>query len=300
MTDVLRGELGAPEVVNRGTFQAELDALRICGGMDTRAASGRASNRAFAGVFALVFATSAALTIVWCGPMPAMLGMPMPGGWTMSMVWMRMPEQTWIGATASFLAMWVVMMAAMMLPSLAPMLWRYRQSVGRRGESRLGGLTLLAGLGYFFVWTLYGLAVFPLGAKLAAVEMQQPALARAVPVAVGLVLLIAGAVQLTSWKAHHLAGCRETPASGSTLPADARTAWRQGLRFGLHCGLSCANLAAILLVIGVMDLRAMAVVTAAITAERLAPAGERVAQAIGAVAIVAGLLLITQATGSAG
>jgi predicted metal-binding membrane protein len=46
-----------------------------------------------------------------------------------------------------------------------------------------------------------------------------------------------------------------------------------------------------------MDLRAMAVVTAAITAERLAPAGERVGRAIGAVVIVAGLLLITRAAG---
>ncbi len=181
--------------------------------------------------------------------------------------------------------------------SLVPMLWRYRQAVGWRGESRLGRLTLLAGLGYFFVWTLFGLAVFPLGVVLAAIEMEQPALARVAPVAVGVVILIAGAIQPTSWKAHHLACCRETPARGCKLPGDAGTAWRQGLRFGLHCGLSCANLTAILLVIGVMDLRAMAVVTAAITAERLVPAGERVAQAIGAVVIVAGLLLITRATG---
>jgi predicted metal-binding membrane protein len=265
--------------------------------MDTGVAFGRTSHRAFAGVSALLFATSAALTIVWCGTMSAMRGMPMPGGWTMSMAWMRMPGQTWIEASASWLAMWVVMMAAMMLPSLTPMLWRYRQAVGWRGESRLGRLTLLAGLGYFSVWTLFGLAVFPLGAALAAVEMEQPALARAAPVAAGVVILIAGAVQFTSWKAHSLACCRETPARGCTLPADAGTAWRQGLRFGLHCGLSCANVTAILLAIGVMDLRAMAVVTAAITAERLAPAGERVAQASGAVVIVAGLLLIMRTTG---
>ena len=52
-------------------------------------------------------------------------------------------------------------------------------------------------------------------------------------------------------------------------------------------------------VIGVMDLRAMAVVTAAITAERLAPAGEQVAQGIGAAAIGAGLFLIARAVGIA-
>ena len=54
---------------------------------------------------------------------------------------------------------------------------------------------------------------------------------------------------------------------------------------------------AVLLVIGVMDLRAMAVVTAAITGERLAPAGERVARAIGALVVAAGLLLIARAAG---
>ena len=55
----------------------------------------------------------------------------------------------------------------------------------------------------------------------------------------------------------------------------------------------------ILLVIGVMDLRAMTVVTAAITAERLAPAGEQVARGIGAAAIGAGLFLIARAVGIA-
>jgi predicted metal-binding membrane protein len=54
---------------------------------------------------------------------------------------------------------------------------------------------------------------------------------------------------------------------------------------------------AILLVIGVMDLRAMAVVGAAITVERLAPAGERVARAIGGLVIGAGLFLIARAAG---
>src|SRR5882672_1598107 len=97
--------------------------------------SERVSQRAFLGVSALLFAASAALTIVWCGSMSAMDEMPMPGGWTMSMAWMRMPGQTWLGAAASFLGMWVVMMVAMMLPSLVPMLWRYRQAVGRTGET---------------------------------------------------------------------------------------------------------------------------------------------------------------------
>jgi predicted metal-binding membrane protein len=257
----------------------------------------RDSQRAFFGVSALLFAASAAVTILWCASMSAMDGMPMPGGWTMSMAWMRMPGQTWPGAAASFLGMWVVMMVAMMVPSLMPMLRHYREAVGRTGETRLGRLTVLVGVGYFFVWTAFGLAAFPLGVALAAVEMQLPALARAVPIAVGVVVLIAGALQFTAWKAHHLACCRERPGRGRTLPADVGTAWRHGLRLGLHCSCCCAGLIAILLVIGVMDLRAMAVVTAAITIERLAPAGERVTRAIGAAAVGAGLFLIARAAG---
>jgi predicted metal-binding membrane protein len=191
--------------------------------------------------------------------------------------------------------MWVVMMVAMMLPSLVPMLWGYRQAVGGTGGTRLGWLTALVGMGYFFVWTLFGVAVFPLGVALAAIEMRQPALAGVVPIAVGVVVLLAGSLQLTAWKARHLACCREAPWRGRALPAAAGTAWRHGLRLGLHCGYCCSVLMTILLSLGVMDLRTMAVVAAAITGERLAPAGERVARATGTVAVGAGLLLIVQA-----
>jgi predicted metal-binding membrane protein len=61
----------------------------------------------------LLFA-SAAVTIVWWASMSAMGEM-------------RMCGRTWPGAAASFLGIWVVMMVAMMLPSLVPLLWRYRQ-----------------------------------------------------------------------------------------------------------------------------------------------------------------------------
>jgi predicted metal-binding membrane protein len=131
--------------------------------------------------------------------------------------------------------MWVVMMVAMMLPSLVPMLSRYRHAVGGPAETRLGRLTVLVGVGYFIVWTVFRMAAFPLGVVLAAVEMQQPALARAVPIVVGVVVLIAGSLQLTAWKASHLACCREPPGRGCKRPADPGTAWRHGLRLGLHC-----------------------------------------------------------------
>jgi len=262
---------------------AQLGDWRMSGPM----ARDPASEAAFLGLTALLFAASAVLTTLWCCSMPA-VQMQMPGGWTMSMAWMRMPGQMWTGAAASFVGMWAVMMVAMMLPSLIPTLWRYREAVGR--------LTALVGAGYFLVWIVIGMAIFPVGVVLAAVEIQQPALSLKVPIAAGVVVLMAGALQFTAWKAHHLACCRDAPGSGK-LPADAATAWRHGLRLGLHCSYGCAGLTAILLTIGVMDLRAMAVVTVAITAERLAPNGECVARVIGAVAIAAGLFLIVQAAG---
>lgn len=259
--------------------------------------SERPSQRAFFAVSALFFSASAVVTITWCASMPATGGMPMPGGWTMSMAWMRMPGQTWLAAAVSFLGMWIVMMAAMMLPSLVPMLRRYREAVDGSDAARLDRLTLLVATGYFFVWTLLGTALFPLGAALAAAAMQQQTLARAVPAAVGVAVLAAGALQFTRWKAYHLACCREAPAPDRTLPIDAGTAWRHGVRLGRHCSFCCASLMGVLLVLGVMNLAVMAVVTAAITVERLAPAGARVARAIGAIIVVAGLFLTARAAG---
>ena len=55
-------------------------------------------------------------------------------------------------------------------------------------------VNLVASVGYFFVWTVFGMAAFALGVTLAAIEMQQPALARAVPIAVGVVVLMAGSL----------------------------------------------------------------------------------------------------------
>jgi predicted metal-binding membrane protein len=83
------------------------------------------------------------------------------------------------------------------------------------------------------------------------------------------------------------------------MKSDVASAWRYGVRLGVHCTHCCAGLTAILLVIGVMDLRAMAIVAAAITLERLAPAGQRVARIIGVVVIAAGLFLMARAGGVA-
>lgn len=256
-----------------------------------------ASDRAFFGVAALIFMLTAAATIVWCSSMASMGGMDMPGDWTMSMMWMRMPGQTWLGVATVFLGMWIVMMIAMMLPALMPMLWRYRLVLGEAGERRLGRLTALVGVGYFFVWTLLGMCAFAVGSVLATFTMHVPALARAVPMAIGVVVVLAGLLQLTSWKAAQLACCHHLSLREQILPADVGAALRLGFRQGVRCSRCCAGLMTVLLVCGVMDLRAMILVTAATTLERIAPTGQRVAQVIGGVIIVAGVLLIGRAAG---
>lgn len=241
---------------------------------------------------ALLFLGSGAATVAWCMGMSPAGGMPMPGGWTMSMAWMRMPGQSWPDATATFLGMWTVMMVAMMLPSFVPMLTRYRRTLGAVSEPRLGRLTALAGSGYFLVWAAFGAVVYPLGVTLAALEMRFEGLSRAAPIAAGVVVVAAGLLQLTAWKARHLHCCR----SSAPLVGVAR-AWRHGVRLGLHCSACCAGFVAILLVAGVMDLAAMAIVTAAITVERVAPSGERIARATGIAAVAAGALLLARALG---
>lgn len=255
----------------------------------------RGSQQLFLGTSALLFVVSAGVTTIWSTSMTSIGEMSMPGGWSMSMTWMRMSGQTWFTSAASFIGMWAVMMIAMMLPSLVPALWRYRRNVNSNVQRRLNGLTAVVAIGYFFVWTVCGVAVFPLGAALARLEMQCLWLARLVPVAVGIVVVIAGALQFTTWKVHHLTCCREPPGITRTMQADTATALRQGLRLGLNCIHSCAGLTAILLVTGVMDIRVMTLVTAAITTERLAPNGKRTARVVGIVVVGIGLLLVTRA-----
>ncbi len=129
--------------------------------------------------------------------------------------------------------------------------------------------------------------------------MERPDLSQYVPLAAGIVILAAGALQFTAWKQRQLACCRAAPDSRCFLREDAGAAWACGIRLGLRCVACCAGLTAILLVIGVMDLGAMVMVAAAITAERVLPRGERVARVIGVAAVVAGLYFICRAAGVA-
>jgi predicted metal-binding membrane protein len=254
----------------------------------------RGREHAFLGASSLLFLASATATVYWCTHMSG--GMTMPGGWSMSMAWMRMPGQGWLGAAATFMGMWVVMMVAMMLPSLVPMLSIYRRSIRAPGETHLGIVTAIAAAGYFFVWAVFGTLVYSIGLATAAAEMSLPVLAQSVPIAIGVVLLLSGFIQFTAWKSRELTHCRNAANREPESP-DARSAWRHGLRLGVHCSLCCSGLMMVLLVTGVMSLGAMALVAAALTAERFAPRPERAARVTGALVIVAGVVVLTRALG---
>ncbi len=257
--------------------------------------AGLAPERVFLAASAFLFLACVGGTIYLSQSKPA--SMPLPGGVTLSMAWVPMPGQTWPTAAAAFLGMWMVMMAAMMLPTLVPMLLGYRRALRRQGVTRLGGPTVLAGAGYFSVWAVLGVVVYGPGALLAAAEAQSMTLASLAPFATGVIFLAAGCLQLTAWKAHQLSCAPQPPAQAQGLAPDARlarSAWRYGLRLGQHCSLCCSGLMLVLLATGVMDLGMMAAVAAAITLEQLAPAPLRFARATGVIAILAGIFVLVR------
>jgi predicted metal-binding membrane protein len=242
------------------------------------------------GVAALAFIASSAMTEFWCKSMSAMPGMEMPGGWIMTMAWMRTPGQTWLEAGGTFLAMWTVMMVAMMLPVFAPALRRFRR------ETRCSRAMPAIGfaMGYFGVWASAGFLLFPVGVGFNALAMRSVMLAEVTPLLGALVVMTAGALQFAAWKARMLARCRLAEVCCGSQPRMPRAALRAGARLGLRCAYCCAPLTAILLVTGVMDLLAMALVTIAISAERHTRS-VKVARVVGAGVLTFGMFLVGRA-----
>jgi len=222
--------------------------------------------------------------------------MPMPGGWQMSMMWMRMPGQSWAAAAALFVAMWAAMMIAMMLPSTMPMLLVFRRAAAFSGERHVGAQTFAIASGYFTVWTLFGCVAYAIGIAIAQAAMGSRAVSHAIPIAVGAALVIAGAWQLTPWKAACLRHCRDPlELVAHHLHGGIRGALRLGIHHGAFCAACCWGLMLIQLALGVMDLRLMIAVAGVIAAEKLLPWGAVVARVVGVVAIVAGVALAVRA-----
>src|SRR5262249_24426431 len=140
-----------------------------------------ASRVEFIAACAFAFAASVSATIYFCRSMCC--EMEMPGGWTMSMMWMRMPGQTWPASATSFQLMWLAMMVAMMLPSTLPMFLNSKRAPC--------ALSVMA-TGYFAVWLAAGLGIYALGVAFAAAAMRWETLSRIVPALSAAALMVAG------------------------------------------------------------------------------------------------------------
>ena len=189
--------------------------------------------------------------------------------------------------------MTIAMMVAMMLPSIAPVLWRHHRHLRASRVPRIGRRTGLLAVGYASVWTLAGVALF--GASVELSPMGMPSMGPALsPFTVGMVVLFVGVIQRSRWKTRRLLRCRQCleGLGGSEGIVDL---CKGGVRLGIECVLSCGAPMAILLVTGLMDTRAMVAITAAITAERLSLRGPRVAQFTGALAVIAGIVICVRA-----
>jgi predicted metal-binding membrane protein len=208
--------------------------------------------RARAGLVALLLALAAA---AWWLTAKRMAGMDAGPG-------------TDLGTLGWFLGVWVVMMAAMMFPSLAPTTGLYARMTRRRGVSR----PLLFAGGYLAVWGAAGLvayAVFRLGRASLGGDLAWGAGGRWVA---GGVLAVAAIYELTPLKDVCLGKCR-SPLGFllGTWRDGKRGALEMGSRHAAWCLGCCWALMAGLFVLGVMSLTWMALIAALIAVEKMVP-----------------------------
>ncbi len=218
--------------------------------------------------------------------------MPMPGG-SMAGMRMAMPmpyRPTIEGAWLTFV-MWTVMMAAMMVPSMAPMVLMFAR-VCRGNDQAPSVKVWLFALGYLVVWTFFS-AVATAG----QLALQEAALLgdalEATPVVGGAVLVAAGVYQLTPLKDVCLVRCRSPLSFFMTSWRDGRLgAFRMGLGHGAFCVACCWLLMALLFVVGVMNLLWVAALSAFVLLEKAGPYRRPVAAASGLGMLAAGIWMI--------
>jgi predicted metal-binding membrane protein len=233
----------------------------------------------FIAVCVLAFVAGVSATAYFCRPMCC--DMEMPGGWTMSMMWMRMHGQTWFAWAISFLFMWLAMMVAMMMPSALPMFLKTRR--------QWASLCYMAS-GYFTIWLAAGVGIYVLGVAFATVAMRSELFSRALPLLSGASLIAAGAIQFTRWKMTHLLRCRSPFGCAISCP-QYETSFRLGCKQGAACCVCCTAPMTIQLTLGIMNPLVMIVVAIVIAAEKLLPRPEITARLIGTAAIFAGVIM---------
>ena len=192
------------------------------------------------------------------------------------------------------LAMWVVMMVAMMVPTAAPMTLVYA-AVARKAAAQDSPLppTFLFVAGYVAVWGLFGVVATLAQRGLDAVSLLSPTMASNSAVFGGVLLVTAGIYQLTPLKHACLNHCR-APAHFLSRYWRKGTlgAFRMGLRLGAYCLGCCWILMALLFVGGVMNVLWIAAISAFVLLEKTLPLGDRGSRIAGATAIGAGILSI--------
>jgi predicted metal-binding membrane protein len=195
-------------------------------------------------------------------------------------------------ALLPFVGLWVVMMAAMMLPSAAPVavLWTRLISGSSAGLGRVARMSTFLG-GYLLVWAAVGAVAFAALTGTGRLLTASPTAAKWLGVAI---FIAAGVYQLTPWKDWCLRRCR-SPIGALMYYAGYKGRGRD-LRVGVHHGATCAGccwgLMVILVAVGVMNLAVMAALAVVVFAEKLWRYGKPFGLAVGAVLVVTGVLAI--------
>lgn len=188
---------------------------------------------------------------------------------------------------ATFLGVWALMMAAMMLPSVAPLAVMYARSVRTGRLPRLAGFTA----GYLVVWGLTGIPAYALMTLSGAVATRHPTVAH---VAAAALLVVAGLWQLSTAKRYCLVQCR-SPIGLLVRYGGYRGRLRE-VRVAFHhagfCLGCCWALTALFAVFGMMNLAAMPVLAAVVLVEKLAGRGLAVARLVGVGCLVLAVLAV--------
>jgi predicted metal-binding membrane protein len=187
-----------------------------------------------------------------------------------------------------FFAMWIAMMAAMMLPTVAPMVLAHLGVMRRQGRG--AGATAVFVAGYLFVWSAIGLVPF-LAYKAMAQIPDAAAPSRWLPALAGAILVLAGAYQFTGWKQVCLDHCQSPLAfvASHDFGSGAAGALRAGVVHGAYCLGCCWAMTLVLLVVGLMNLTWMAALFALFVVEKSWRHGLLVAKIAGALTIALGV-----------
>jgi predicted metal-binding membrane protein len=203
-----------------------------------------------------------------------------------------------LGGLGWYVGIWVTMMAAMMLPSVAPMVLLFARISHERAKRDVALVpTWIFVAGYFAVWTVYGLVGYGIYRVITHFDTGALAWDRAGPYVAGTAVAAAGLYELTPLKRVCLRHCRSPLHFVMHKWRNGRAgAFRMGGEHGAYCVGCCWGLMVILFALGVMSLLWMAVVAALIFAQKVLPKGERLAPAF-AVAFIAFGIWVAAAPG---